>query len=267
MQYRLLACDMDGTLLDNDRRISPRNRQAITDWVASGRLFCFASGRGIGTILPYCQEVGLTGPVVSSNGAYVTGNDGEDLHHFCLDGAVRDELVAFATDNGLHTNVYVRGDIYFSQAGEWADLYTRRTGCTPTVCSLTEMGQLEPTKMLFVDEPDTISRHLPGLRKAMEKHGVSVVVSEPNYVEFLPPGITKGAGLQALCAKLAIERENVVAIGDWLNDLEMVEWAGLGVAVANAAPEVLAVAQRTVASNIDDGVASLIVELLSSDIG
>lgn len=232
--------------------------------VESGIVFCLASGRGISTMTGFLAELGLRGPVVSSNGAYVTGLDGEEVHHYTLPDEARTSIIEYAELVGIHLNCYAGPEIIFSQDGYFAEMYRSRTGCEATVADFQAIREVRPTKLLYVDHPERIVEHGLAIGPKLREMGVSVVVSEPDYIEFLPPGINKGAGLMALCTHLGIEREEVAAIGDWLNDLEMVQWAGFSGAVRNGADAVKAVANRVVSSNDDDGVAEFVDGLLTS---
>lgn len=263
---KLIATDLDGTFLGSDRKVPAVNLEAARACLEAGVILCLASGRGISTMLPVANQMGVSGPIVSSNGAYITGLQGEDVHHFALPAQARQIIVDYARHNQIHLNCYARQEISFSQSGPFADLYVSRTGCNPRILDYGQIAKIEPTKLLFVDHPENINRFHQEITPLLEPHGVSIVVSEPDYVEFLPPGINKGEGLKALCHHLQIEREEVAAIGDWWNDLEMVEWAGISGAVANAAPEIKAVARHHVASNDEGGAAQFITGILQGNL-
>lgn len=263
---RLIATDLDGTLLNSERTISQRNKDAVKKCLDSGIIFCLASGRGISTMIPIADQLGIQGPIVCSNGAYITGLDGSDVHHFSLSLEARKVILDYALQNDIHLNCYERGLIRFSKQGEFAELYKTRTGCTPIYTKLEEFDSIEPTKLLYVDHPENIKKYRSELEPMLAPHNITVVVSEPDYVEFLPPGINKGQGLQKLCEHLQIQQSQVAAIGDWWNDQEMIEWAGISGAVNNAAPEVKAVAHHHVASNDEDGAAEFIYGVLDGSL-
>ncbi|MCU0316614.1 MAG: Cof-type HAD-IIB family hydrolase [Fimbriimonadaceae bacterium] len=256
----LIATDLDGTLLTSSRKIHPRNQEAILAAIAAGVVVCLASGRAINTMEPFAEQLGLTGPLVTCNGAYCVDSLGEEIHHFCLTPEARDIILDYGVERGLHTNCYVKDQIFFSSFGEWGQIYLGRIGTRVGVSELAvpEMYGLSPTKLLFIDHPDAVIEHEVELKIRLAPHGVSVVVSEPDYIEFLPSGINKSVGLQAVAQRLEIPRERVAAVGDWLNDKEMVAWAGIGGAVANAAEAVKAEATHLVASHDEGGVAEFI---------
>ncbi|MCB0826398.1 MAG: HAD family phosphatase [Armatimonadetes bacterium] len=255
---RLIACDMDGTLMTSSRVPHPANIPAIQKVVDAGIHFCLASGRGIQTIYPTAKEIGLTGPIISSNGGYVVGLQGEEVHHFHLPMGAKQIIVEFALEHDLHLNGYFKSEIAFSSGGLFAEMYVSRTGCEAQICHPREMMGREATKLLYVGEPDQLVQLRPKISELLAVYGISVVVSEPEYLEFLPPGINKGAGLQKLSEHLGIDRADVAAIGDWLNDKEMLEWAGISAAVENGHADVKAIADHVIPSNDNGGVANFL---------
>lgn len=252
---RLIACDMDGTLMTSARVPHPENVAAIRKIVDAGIYFCLASGRGIQTIYPTAKMMGLSGPIISSNGGYVVGLNGEEVHHYHLSMEAKRVIVEFALEHDLHLNGYFKNEIAFSSGGRFAELYVSRTGCEAEICHPREMLDRDATKLLYVAEPEVLVELRPGIAERLSELGISVVISEPDYLEFLPPGINKGAGLEKLCEYLGIDRMEVAAIGDWLNDKEMLEWSGTSAAVENGHSEIRAIADHVIPSNDEGGVA------------
>ena len=264
LMVRLLAVDMDGTLLTSQRVPHPLSAQALLQAQAAGIMVCLASGRAIQTMRPTIQSIGLTGPVVSSNGAYVELADGTPVLDRKLDPQARDTLLAYAEARGMHVNFYLSTEMWFSHDGPEAASYRERTGIVAPVTGYEPMKSAEAVKILFFAEADEIVAAMDDLRPTVAELGITMVTSEPDYVEFLPAGITKGAGLQALAKALSLEAPQVAAIGDWLNDLEMIQWAGVSAAMGNAAEDVKAAAQMVVGTNEDGGVADFVRTLLPS---
>lgn len=260
---KLIATDLDGTFLNSDRGISPKNKESVARLLNAGIEFCLASGRGITTMLPYATEMGIVGPMVTSNGSYVVDRDGIGIYQAFLDPKAVDIVLDYAAEHGLHTNAYLPEDIFFSQDGEWADLYRQRTGCDPTIMSLDEMRGIKTTKLLFVADQQDVEAAEEPMRKLMEPFGVPVVLSERNYIEFLPADTNKSIGLSKLSESLGIDSADVVAIGDWLNDREMLAWAGWSFAVENAHPEIKALVDHVVGSNDEDGFAQMVDMVLT----
>jgi len=262
-KIKLVAIDLDGTLLTSERKIHPEAKKAISFAVESGITVCLASGRALNTIEPYASDLNLTGPFVSCNGAYVLGLDRKEIHHRTLPDDVRDLVFNYARERSVHTNVYVGTDVYFSSDGDWADLYRQRTGLMEQgIEPFDSLSRYRPTKLLFIDSPQAVMEHKERLSVDLDPEKTTIALSEAEYIEFLPPKINKAEGLKAVANVLNIDRLESAAIGDYHNDLEMVEWAGLGGAVATAVEEVRQVADLVVASNDDGGVAEFIYTVI-----
>ncbi|MCH8978171.1 MAG: HAD family phosphatase [Armatimonadetes bacterium] len=260
---RLIALDLDGTLLTSGRRIHPAAKAAVREALDAGVHVCLASGRAVNTIFPIADALGLRGPIVSCNGAYVLGLDREVVHHRRLPQASRDAILQYGADHGLHANVYVGERVYFSSDGPWAEMYRARTGVREeAILAWGQLGSLEPTKVLLIDSPTATQRHYKRLRAALPRGQASITLSEAEYVELLPPNTNKCEGLKAVANVLSVERHEVAAVGDYLNDLEMIEWAGFSGAVANGASAVKQAAEVIVASNDRGGAAEFIASVL-----
>ena len=263
-KIKLIALDLDGTLLTSDRRISPGATEAVREALAQGVKVCLASGRALNTMLPYARELGLDGPIVSCNGAYVLGEGLIEIHHRTLGPTTRDKVLEYASERSIHTNLYVGGKVFFSSDGEWADLYRRRTGIQEEgVVPIGAMAEMTATKVLFIDRAGAVLEHRAATLNLLGSEEATVTLSEPEYIEFLPPGIDKSVGLQAAARDLNLDRSEVAALGDYLNDLEMIQWAGLSGAVANARPEVIEQADLLVASNDEGGAAQFVQAALA----
>ncbi len=261
--FRLIALDLDGTLLTSDREVHPAAAEAIARALEQGVHVCLASGRGVNTMFRFADALGLRGPIVSCNGAYVLGPDREIIHHRKIPDGPRDTILRYGADRGLHANVYVGEKVYFSSDGHWAETYRARTGVDEeAVLSWGQLSLFEPTKVLLMDSPAAIPGHRDRLRAAVPRGHAAITLSEAEYVEMLPPNTDKGEGLKAVASVLSIGRRQVAALGDYLNDLEMIEWAGYSGAVANATPAIRGAADVVVASNDDGGAAEFVDSVL-----
>lgn len=255
---RMIALDLDGTLLDSSRRIPPENVAAIERALARGIEVVLASGRNAASLSAYWTALGRRGPIVSSNGAYVLDREGTELHHLALSDPLRDRLLAYGQENGLHTAVYSRNRILSSRRNPWAELYESRLhNATPEQVRPEDLSRLPATKVLFVDDPGRILEHRARLGPVFADT-TYMTISEPEYLEFLSPDANKSAGVAALAERMGIAREEVAAMGDAENDLEMVAWAGFGAAPANAIDAVKEVADRVFASNEEAGASQFI---------
>ena len=255
-RIRLLAIDLDGTLLNSSKKLSEKNADALRNLSESGVQICLASGRALTSIAPFREQLGIPGPIVSCNGSYVVAENGETVQSLRLSEDVRDQVLSYAKEYDLHTNCYIESNAYCNREGRWADLYRSRIPELPLpVWPNERIASSNPTKLLVIDEPKKIQEHLSRVRAQFADNEAWITISEPEYLEFLPPKVNKGQGVQALASVLNLDQAEVAAIGDYLNDLEMVTWAGFSGAVSNSVEPVKNAAKVLVSSNDEDGVA------------
>lgn len=257
---RLLAIDLDGTLLNQERQISIANQEAVAAAKRAGVMVVLASGRIEPSMAPFAAALGLDGAMICSNGAHVLGMHGTEILHLGLDAATTALVLDYSELHALHVNIYTRSTLRFLAETPWAAIYrTRVPSVAPVLLRPDERAGLSPTKLMVIASWEEVIEHRAALEPLIDPALARMVVSEPEYLEFLSASASKAVGLQVLARACGFEREEVAAIGDYLNDLEMVQWAGLSGAVANAAPEVAAAASVRVASNEDAGVAEFIL--------
>lgn len=262
LPFELVALDLDMTLLDSEHRISARNLAAVRQVVALGVKVVITSGRMYRSTLPYLQQMELDTPIVCYNGAMIKdAHSGEVLWHKHLRAATAQELVEFCDREGLNLNYYLDDNLYIANVNPWAELYSQRTGAPLNpVGDLRIFADRGPTKALIVADPKRILELRDELTPEYADRAY-VTISNVEYLEFMPPGVDKGKALAFLAAHLGIEREKVIAFGDAGNDLPLIAWAGLGVAMENAKPETKAVAGRIAPHHEADGVAVVLEDI------
>lgn len=259
---QLLAVDLDGTLLDSNRQIPEANAKAVAEAVEKGVLVVPASGRIGPSIRPFSDQLGLDGTMICCNGAHVL-LAGEEILHAGLSSQITRTIVEYAFEAEEHLNLYCRDKLYFTGDPVWGEVYLSRVRTVePIVVPKQEALQLLPTKAILVADPASMPRHFEYFSRALPQDQVELVFSEPDYLEVLPAGFSKATGLRALSERLGISREHVAAIGDFYNDVEMIRWAGLGAAMANAPEEVRQAADVVTKSNDECGVALFIKDYL-----
>lgn len=259
MMTRIIALDLDGTLLDDRRQIHPRSAEAIQRAFAAGIELVFASGRMAASIACFIDELKVRAHIVSCNGAYVVAADGSEVVHAPVKRSHADPIIRYAQDRDLHLNVYSRQQIFMSDLGRWGQLYASRLqNVAAEVRSPEVLKSVSATKIMIVDDPDSQHIHREQLLKVFGADSPAIVHSEPEYLEFLSSGVNKATGLELLCAHLGISSSEAAAIGDYDNDVEMLRWAGRSAAVANGSGAAIAAADCVVASNLEGGPADFI---------
>ncbi|AIE87754.1 Cof-type HAD-IIB family hydrolase [Fimbriimonas ginsengisoli] len=260
----LIALDLDHTTLTSERIPHPANLEAIKRAQAAGVRVVLASGR-IGTSMqPFAEMLGVTGAMICCNGAQVLDANGEELVAHLMDPEVLHRVVEYAVPAGIHVNVYTRTELLFLDRTPWAEEYARRlVTLSPRFTTVEEAKQHEILKVSIVDSAEAIQLHVQVLVPTIPPELALPTESEKEYLEFMHPLANKGNGLRRLAEELGIPQERTAAIGDYLNDLEMIQWAGVSGAVANGAEAVRAIANVVAPTNDEGGVAWFIDWLLS----
>lgn len=256
MTVKLLAIDLDGTLLNKDRKISSKNQDAIRRAQDAGVTVMLASGRIRPSMVPFAESLGIEFPIVCGNGTYAYLAPEEPLYSLHLHSSVSEALIAYATEKDIHLNLYTSDAMYFLSETPWAELYRKRVE-TIIPQSYSPADAQTYIKAMIVDHPHHIQEHRKKLASIL---GVETraTESEAEYLEFMSTKATKGYALAQVAAQLGIEQGETAAIGDYLNDVEMLEWAGISAAVENAHSGAKQAAKVTVSSNELDGVAEFI---------
>jgi Cof subfamily protein (haloacid dehalogenase superfamily) len=259
LNYRLIAVDLDDSLLGSDLKISSANRRALAAAQDKGVLVTIATGRMLDSAMPFIKELNIAIPVITYQGAFIKDTvTGETLAKKPVPMEYAHRIIDECKKEGLHVQAYLEDSYYFEQENKYSRLYHRLSGIKGT-----EAGDLkaflkeEPIKMLIIDEPDRI----PVFRSQFERlFGglMQIAVSKPNYIELTHIEATKGNALAQLGSMLGIKQEEIIAIGDSYNDISMIEYAGLGVAMGNAPDNVKAFAQYVTKGNDEDGVAEVV---------
>ena len=217
------------------------------------------------SVRPYLVEAGIDDPVICYQGAVVADpRTGEFLRHEPIPLELARETIAVLGEEGFHVNCYVDDELYVDEVTPEAERYAGFQNLPlHEVGDLTAWLSAPPTKLVAIGDPDL----LDGLEMRMKARfdgRLYISKSLPFFLEFASPEVTKGSGLGFLAEHLGFTRERTVAFGDGENDVELLEWAGFGVAVANAHPRVLAVADWVCPSAAEEGVAQVVEALLDS---
>ena len=244
MRCRLLALDLDGTVLDDRRRLPEEVARAV---VAAGRRgieVVLCSGRMVCSVAPYWRRLGLGTPIVGCNGACARQPvTAEEVFFEPVPLALTLEVVRLARRRGLHVQTYVGDELWVAERNDYVRRYERTYGVRARVVGDLEQALRQPsTKVLLVVEPGEVNRVYAELRERYRGR-LFVTQSEDIHVELLHHRANKAAALKAVAGRLGLGREDTVAVGDGINDIEMVRWAGVGVAVGWGKAELQAVAE------------------------
>lgn len=259
---RLVAVDLDGTLVGPDLCISHAAYRAVREAASAGVHVVLCSGRMHCCTLGYHHLLRLATPVISYNGAMAwTPGEPEPFHHLPVPPETADEIVADALEHGSALAYFIDDTLHVRSRTKWSRLYQQRAGAVGyEVPDLADRFRgRSPTKIIVMDEPERTRARLAEARARYDGL-VYVTISQPEYLEFMNLKCTKGTGLRRVAERLGVPMSQTMAIGDAANDIEMLRAAAIGVAMGNAPDEVKAAADCIVAPVNEDGVAEALRE-------
>jgi Cof subfamily protein (haloacid dehalogenase superfamily) len=263
----LIALDLDGTLLKDDKTISNYSKEIIEKAKADGHIVCIATGRPFRSSSIYYDELQLTTPIVNFNGAYVhhPKNNEWGTYHTTLDLNVVKEIIEVAEEHQIHNMLAeIIDDVYFHYHDEkLLDIFSMGNP-EIKIGDLRENLGADVTSILIHAAEEDVEK----IRTYLSKVHAEVVdhrrwAAPWHVIEIIKSGINKAVGLQKIASYYNIPPERIIAFGDEDNDLEMLQYAGHGVAMGNAIDKLKSVANKETLSNEEDGIAHYLKDVLS----
>ena len=258
--HKLVALDLDGTLVGADLTISPPVRAAIARMQQAGVRGCLVTGRMYRAAIPFARELGFDAPLICYQGAAIVDPVTDDvLRHAAVRNPVVRDLIAAAEADGVHLQLYRNDEYYCESRNRFSDMYARLAKTEPVVVpSLREaFAYSDATKAVVIADADDAARYEKRIAERLAGRAY-VTRSLPEFVEILDPAVDKGEALTFVAARLGVRREEILAIGDSWNDAPLLRAAGFGVAMGSAPPELRSAAHAVVADVAHDGVAEAI---------
>ncbi|WP_297213069.1 Cof-type HAD-IIB family hydrolase [uncultured Flavonifractor sp.] len=268
---RLICLDMDGTLLDDDHATVPvRNASALRAAAERGAATVISSGRAWDLLREVDAQLGVTRYAVLSNGASVLDVTGREwIYRNCLPDTVRVPLIELLLDWGVPFEVYCQGKNFIPLARKEQVLASAFTSQFRRILATYSQFPAELNQALPAETVEKIhvfsvppQRREELMERALAWGPLSITSSFQNNMEFTAPGVNKGTAVQALCTRLGLGPEQVMAFGDAGNDLELLRWAEWSFAMANATAEAKAAARYLTGSNREAGVAMAVERYL-----
>lgn len=268
-RIRLVATDLDGTLLDPAGSVTPRVRAALDAARAAGIIVVPVTARQPIGLRAIAEQAGFDGWALCGNGAYAIHlSTHEQLFAAEIAAPVQQRIARELGEripDLLFASVRDAGEVFVAQDGYASVAHLSDHKRDPD-----SMGGVPLADVLAAPSLKLVIRHrtrtpseIFAVLRELDQTGFEATLSGAPFVEIMAEGVTKATGLSALCAELGIDQAETLALGDALNDVEMLCWAGRGVAMANAEPEALAAADEVTASNAEDGVALVLERLLA----
>jgi len=283
LRYRLIALDVDGTLFCSKHQVSPRTLTALEAARRRGAITVIATGRTVHSALAVSREIG-GGPVICCNGAGLLDEAGRLIYHQGIPTEPLVQALRLGWQAGLLMHCYTPEGIvldrpltHLANSYRWlraggarlravlnvARMWgANRTRVVPRLYRWAASPHRPPVlKVMMLGDPSRVKALAGEIRQAVA--GVEVTSSGPDNLEVTAAGVSKGSGLAELGRRLGIPPEAMIAFGDSDNDLTMLRYVGLGVAMGNAAPHVKAAADRVAPPCDEDGVARVLEEVCS----
>lgn len=268
VNYKMIVTDMDYTLLNKDKAVSERNKKALKAAMDKGVHVVVATGRIYTSALYYARLLGISTPIIASNGAIIREEHTDNTMYQCLlpDEAIK-EMVRLTKERDLFCHLFSRDTIYAEKLVNVSSRYTEwnkymamedqvKIMILDSFNELLGQKNREIFKAVVVDDDD---HKLWEIREEIQKTGlVTVSQSLKDNIEVMNKDVSKGQAVKKLAEIYEIDREEVITIGDNENDLSMIEYAGLGVAMGNAVPLLKEKADYVTADYMEDGVAEVI---------
>lgn len=267
MQYQIIVFDLDGTLTNSQKKITPKTKQAIEQIQQQGIRVVLASGRPTCGILPIAEELNLTkygGFVLSFNGANVINMQTQEvIYQKTLPTQIIPSLCEFAQHHKINLLSYEGNTIITHASKDPYVIIESQVNHMQVkqISNLCDYIRFPVHKCMIVGDSDRLEKLEP---IAVSQLGgqLNIYRSEPYFLEFMPQQIDKAYSLGKLLTHLGLDKQQMIACGDGFNDISMIAYAGLGVAMQNAQPSVKASADYITSSNDQDGIVKVIETFL-----
>lgn len=267
MDTKVLVLDIDGTLTNSQKEITPNTKQGIKNIQERGHIVILASGRPTPGMKRYAEELELEqygGYLLSFNGGRIINcRTGEIVYQKIIPAAVIPEIYHFAKTNDCGMITYLEDNIILgTRMDEYIQLESRINNMSiKEVDNFVSYVDFDVNKCLLTAPPEKAEVLVKQLQEKYEGM-LSIYRSEPFFIEVMPKNVDKAASLDKMLETIGLTKENAICCGDGYNDMTMIQYAGVGVAMENAQPEVKAAADFITKSNDEDGIVTVIDEFI-----
>ncbi|WP_168121047.1 Cof-type HAD-IIB family hydrolase [Paenibacillus sp. HB172176] len=257
--YKLIAIDVDDTLLTDDLIVTEGTRKSMEAAIAAGATVTLATGRMFASAQKIARQINLNVPIITYQGALVkTLLDGQVLYERSVPSDAASELLAFCSERDLHLQLYADDQLYGMEDNEKIQAYSQLSNIPYLIePDFSKLIHKPLNKMLIIDDPQRLDELALELIPLIGDR-VHITKSKAHYLEFMHKEGTKGHALTFMAEHLGCTMEETIAMGDAWNDREMIQAAGLGVAMDNAIDALKEIADYVTLSNNDEGVKHVI---------
>lgn len=256
---KLIATDLDGTFLNNESEISEYNKEIFKYLENNGVEIVLSTGRPFEGMIRYKKHLNNKNNSIVLNGAIITDGGEKFIYDEPLDEKTALKIMDISKKYDVFMHVYSGNRYVASEEDFYFKRYVEKENLKEIFVGLHNIENFEFSKMLFIGDREILEKLQNEIRNSVKVH---TSFSHTNFLEILRDGINKGSALKWLCDKKGIERENIIAFGDNYNDIEMLEFAGVGVAMENGEAALKKVADYIALSNNVDGVGKFLKDFL-----
>ena len=268
MDIKLIAFDLDGTLLDRKHQLHDKTIEAvkkvrqkgIRTLVATGRMYCSAK--------PHTDLLEIEEPIITYNGALVIDPESQsEIFHDPIPFEIAKRITKMVVKNNYHLQLYINDNLYVAEENEFTAKYEDLSGIEANIVGrLDKFLEEAPTKMMIIEDDEEKQIEIHKFLKNNFNGEIEIASSYPTFTEITAKGISKAVPLKKLAKKFGIKQEEIIAFGDGLNDLKMIEWAGKGVAMENAHPDLRRAADDIALNHDQLGIARYLKEYFQLDL-
>ena len=268
-RFKLLVTDVDGTLINKNGEISPENCESLNKAITCGLQVSLSTGRSPQSSRSFIEKLSLDGYHIFFDGAMVSHfHTGEIVYAQAIDRELVEQIALFAQDNNTYLELYSPTHCFATYENWWTDANSSFFGIEPQIGDLTGIWEQENIMkgQLVIKNSDekalaeNLCRHFAGSLEFSEVK--SPTYPDATFINILSPGVSKGKALEALASRQSIPLDEVVAIGDWINDIPLLSTAGMGIAMGNAHNELKKVADYITLDVEEHGLAAAVKKFL-----
>ncbi len=265
MAYKLIVTDMDGTLLNEEHEISSFNKLALKKAADKGIEIAIATGRIYESAIKYARELGINTPMICCNGALIKEENGNIIYEEPINHKQCEEIISILEKHKIYYQCFTDNTIFTPYINEWLKKYQMQEDLNITIIESKDIkNQIKGKnilKFLIIEENLDLLEELRKELKLIED--IELTKSFFNNIEIMKKGINKGSAVESLGKYLGIDKSEIITFGDNHNDLTMITYAGMGVAMGNAEDIVKKNSNYITCKNTEDGVAKALENLLN----
>lgn len=254
-EFKLLAADIDGTLLNNRGVLTAKTLESIVQLILSGKHFILSTGRPLIGARAISKQIPFDIPIIGGNGAIVaTSRSNTIIFRRDLSADVAHEVIKIAEEYNASLVIWCQDELFINRKDKYTEKYGSQASSPPQLLAdLSLIYTKDITKIIWFDEPEKLKAIQKEIRPRL-KRKVNFFTSDPSYLEFVDKEASKAKALAVIRKYYRLKRREIVAIGDGFNDLPMIVYAGFGIAMGNADEGVKEKADFVTLSNDEDGV-------------